>query len=88
MKAIYSLQEFHNKAFAIAQKKGIEYVSVRVELSSIKNTPVFSCYAHGYEYYNASTMEESLKQLHKAVCPEDFPVPNIDVEIETEITNS
>lgn len=81
MKTIYSLNEFYEKALTIAAKKGVDYVSVEAKTDTFRGIS-FRCYAHKFDSYEGDTMEIALEKMHRAICPEDFPKQNIDVEIE------
>ena len=89
MKVIYSLSEFKQKAIEIASPfipGGDLYknaVAVRVEFGVTSNKE-FSCYAHGYSWYTAPTMEKALEMLRDAVCPEQGPKIDVEIEIEEE----
>lgn len=84
MKTIYSFNEFFDMAVSIAAKKGIDYVKAEIARGT-RSDLVFRCYAHGFAYYEGATMEAALESMNRAICPEDFTKPNIDVEIELPI---
>lgn len=84
MRTIYSLKEFYNQAKQLAETKGIDYAMVRVEFDKHKGLRFF-CYAHGYNWYGASTMQESIELLRAALYPIFPEERKDDVEIEMNI---
>lgn len=83
MKTIYSFQEFYNEVAELAAKKQIDYVAIRVDLTT-HNKLVFWCYAHGTDWYHGPTPEAAIAKLSEKLIPPDLSKKLVDVEIEME----
>lgn len=89
MKITYSFREFYDEVKQLSESKGISqpYQSVRCNFDP-HNGLIFSCYAHGYNWYEGKTPEEAIAKLKQAMYPVSPEESKDDIEIESTELNT
>lgn len=81
MKTIYSLHDFYGQVLELAKSKGIDYVSIKVQMTSHEG-PKFSCYANGTDFYEAGSPDDAIELLRKRLYPPDPTKNVVDMEFD------